>query len=178
MVQIRQEALEYELRRWMRPDWRKSWTSAGKGNPVYNMYEGLERKFSPDQPRVPAGVPECGQWAGENGRSPDGGRRRSTAGSGSEMLGRAPRRAPSLRPSAVGDGQPKRKAELTSASGAVEKEMQIAGRISPQRRAEREEQYRLNTFICNTLRTRSCWAQAEFRYSQCLIGAYVPPIYH
>ncbi len=55
---------------------------------------------------------------------------------------------------------------------------QIAARISPQRRAECEEQLRNDIFIFNTMRTRSCWAQAEFRYSQCLIGGYVPPIYH
>jgi hypothetical protein len=55
---------------------------------------------------------------------------------------------------------------------------QIAARISSQRRAECEEQLRKDTFICNTVRTRSCWAQANFRYSLCLIGGYVPPIFH
>lgn len=37
---------------------------------------------------------------------------------------------------------------------------------------------RLDRFTCRSVRTRSCWAQANFRYSQCLIGGYIPPIYH
>jgi hypothetical protein len=37
---------------------------------------------------------------------------------------------------------------------------------------------RLDRFTCRAVRTRSCWAQANFRYSQCLIGGYIPPIYH
>jgi hypothetical protein len=28
------------------------------------------------------------------------------------------------------------------------------------------------------MRTGSCWEQAAFRLSQCLIGGYVPPLYH
>ena len=56
--------------------------------------------------------------------------------------------------------------------------MRVAARISASRRAECELQQRQDTFICNTIGTRSCWAQAAFRFSQCLKGGYVPPLYH
>jgi hypothetical protein len=49
----------------------------------------------------------------------------------------------------------------------------------PQRVAmDCEELARRDRFTCQTVRTRSCWAQANFRYSQCLIGGYIPQIYH
>jgi len=54
----------------------------------------------------------------------------------------------------------------------------IAARISPGRQAECDEQYRHDTFTCNIMRTASCWRQMGFRYGQCLIGGYIPPIYH
>ena len=39
-------------------------------------------------------------------------------------------------------------------------------------------QYRKDSFICNLVRTRSCWAQAMFRRAQCISGGYIPPLYH
>ena len=39
---------------------------------LYNFIHALERRYSPDQPRVPASNPDGGQWtrpAGESGRS-------------------------------------------------------------------------------------------------------------
>jgi hypothetical protein len=54
----------------------------------------------------------------------------------------------------------------------------VAARISASRRAECELQQRHDTFICNAIGTRSCWAQAAFRFSQCLKGGYVPPLSH
>jgi hypothetical protein len=89
-----------------------------------------ECKYSPEQPRVPAGNPAGGQW---------------TSGGGTESSG---------------------------------PQAQVAARISPDREAECEFQYRQDTFICNLMGTASCWSQAAFRLSQCLIGGYVPPLYH
>jgi hypothetical protein len=142
MAQVKQTALDREIKRWARPDWRHFWKSGRESDPLYRLYESVEHKYSPDQPRVPAGVPEGGQWTAEGGAG-----------------GRGP----------VSDGTPRDQGKPAT---------QIAGRILPQRRAECEEQLRKDTFICNTVRTRSCWAQANFRHSQCLIGGYVPPIYH
>ena len=62
--------------------------------------------------------------------------------------------------------------------GADRGPIRIAARIPASRRAECELQQRQDTFICNTIGTRSCWAQAAFRFSQCLKGGYVPPFYH
>lgn len=153
MVQIKQAAIEHELKRFMRPDAHKfihsNWRRfATPGSALGSLYGRYERKFSPDQPRMPAGSAEGGQWTGGSGSS---GREQSTKPGNTNTVPRNGAAAPNIR---------------------------VAGRISPQRRVECEEQLRLDTFICNTVRTRSCWAQAEFRYSQCLIGGYVPPIYH
>lgn len=136
MAQIRQEYLDEQTRRWMRPHWRKWWKPGHGNDPLYKELERVERKYRPDQLRVPRGSEGAGRWAYEG------------------------------RPGRSGPGSHSKPAS----------KIRIAARISPQRRAQCEEQYRLDTFICNTVRTRSCWAQAEFRYSQCLIGG--SPIYH
>jgi hypothetical protein len=52
------------------------------------------------------------------------------------------------------------------------------GRVSQRVAQDCELLARLDRFTCQAVRTRSCWAQANFRYSQCLIGGYIPPIYH
>jgi len=57
-------------------------------------------------------------------------------------------------------------------------QVDVAARISPSREAECEMQYRKDSFICNLVRTRSCWAQAMFRRAQCISGGYIPPLYH
>ena len=127
--------LENEIKRWMRPDAhrfvRPDWRCyVAPGSDLWSLYELYERKYSADQPRVPAGSSEGGQW---------------TNGDGTE-------------------------------SG--ESQSRVVARISPGREAECEFQYRQDTFICNLVGTRSCWAQAMFRRAQCLIGGYVPPLYH
>lgn len=47
---------------------------------LYNFIQAFERRYSPDQPRVPAGNPDGGQWtgpAGGSGRSATRGRGRA-----------------------------------------------------------------------------------------------------
>jgi hypothetical protein len=64
---------EHQLKRWMRPDayryirpdWRRFWNAGHENDPLYRFYESVERKFSPDQPRVPVGSSEGGQWTSE-----------------------------------------------------------------------------------------------------------------
>ena len=124
-----------DTHRHLRPDWRRCWRPSFRNDALYKLYEQIERKFSPDQPRVPPGSREGGQWTNE------------------------------------GDGPSER--QHTDEPGSL-----IAARISPQRRKDCEEQYRNDTFICNIMGTSSCWRQAAFRLSQCLIGGYVPPLYH
>ena len=62
MAQIKSAALDYELKRWMRPDWRRYWRPGQDDDPLYRLYDRIEHKYSPDQPRVPAGSSEGGQW--------------------------------------------------------------------------------------------------------------------
>jgi hypothetical protein len=128
MSRIAKEYMEHQRKRWTRHDaWR-----------FLPPSQRFEAKFDPNQPRVPTGSPEGGQWTADGG----------SAGAEAGIVGIT--------------------AETLELSAA---------RISSQRRAECEEQYRDDIFKCNLLRTRSCWAQAEFRKAQCLIGGYVPPIY-
>lgn len=69
---IHPAALERELLRGMRPDAhrfiRPDWRRQVKpGSDLWALYERFERKYSPDQPRVPTGVREGGQWSSEDG---------------------------------------------------------------------------------------------------------------
>jgi hypothetical protein len=62
MVRIADEAIEYQIRRFLRPDWRRFWKPGHENDPLYKLYESAERKFDPEQPRVPRGQSEGGQW--------------------------------------------------------------------------------------------------------------------
>jgi hypothetical protein len=74
MAQIKAEFLERELKRWrrpdarnfVRPDWRRY---VVPGSDAWALYEVHETKFNPEQPRVPGGSREGGQWTngGESG---------------------------------------------------------------------------------------------------------------
>jgi hypothetical protein len=151
MAQIRQVYLDHELRRWMRPDWRRFWKPGHENDPFYKEYERIERKFSPDQPRVPAGAREGGQWtSGSNSQG------QTTNDVSSRRLGE---------PSTVLD-------KRVSAP-----KIRLAARISPAREEECELQLRRDKFICNTVGLRSCHAQAAERYAACLAGRPIPPLF-
>jgi hypothetical protein len=70
MAQLRTEYLERALTCWarpdarnfVRPDWRHSVKPESDAASVFDIYE---RKYRPDQPRVPAGSREGGQWTDE-----------------------------------------------------------------------------------------------------------------
>ena len=61
---------EHQLERWtrpdahrfVRPDWRRFVTPGCEDELPFGRYG---RKYSPDQPRVPAGVPTGGEWTSE-----------------------------------------------------------------------------------------------------------------
>ncbi|HSS99963.1 MAG TPA: hypothetical protein VLK33_23170, partial [Terriglobales bacterium] len=80
MARIHPLSLEHERNRFMRPDaqrflrpdWQRFFSASHKDDPLYRLYEHIERKYSPDQPRVPRGNPGGGQWTGDsngNGRT-------------------------------------------------------------------------------------------------------------
>jgi hypothetical protein len=78
MRHIHPAAREHELRRWMRPDahrfvsptWRRVVRLGSEAAAVFGLYEA---KYRPDQPRVPRGVPEGGQWTEDGGAGGAGG---------------------------------------------------------------------------------------------------------
>ncbi|HVZ52141.1 MAG TPA: hypothetical protein VG986_09255 [Pseudolabrys sp.] len=53
-----------DAHRFISPDWRRF---VRAGSDLECLYEDFERKYSPDQPRVPAGSPEGGQWTSDGG---------------------------------------------------------------------------------------------------------------
>lgn len=91
MAQIKQAAIDYELKRWMRPDayrfigpdWRRH---VKAGSALYSVFELYERKYSPDQPRVPAGNRDGGQWTGEGGGAASTPEAERTGGLGDQQV--------------------------------------------------------------------------------------------
>jgi len=82
MTYIHPVYLEHERKRFMRPDahrffcpdWRRYMRAGQERDLLYRHFERIERKYSPDQPRVPQGSPNGGQWtnngdAGASGRN-------------------------------------------------------------------------------------------------------------
>jgi len=55
-----------DAHRWIRPDAARF---LKPGTDVESVYPALERKYSPNQPRVPAGNPDGGQWTSGGGGS-------------------------------------------------------------------------------------------------------------
>ncbi len=157
MAQIRQAALDYEARRWLRPDLRRFFSAGSQNDPLYRYYEGIERKYDSSQPRVPAGQPEGGQW---------------TSGGTSNSSQVDPTK------DVRSNVNPKKKPERsTTGSGAQsERPTQIASRTSPGREAECELMQRKDEFICKAFRSRPCYEQAYLRYSNCLSGRSIPPL--
>ncbi len=53
--------LRPDAHRWLRPDAARFLVP---GTDPASVFPALQRKFNPDQPRVPAGNPDGGQWTG------------------------------------------------------------------------------------------------------------------
>jgi len=51
-----------DARRFFLPDWRRYFRAGHEHDPLYQLYDRIERKYSADQPRVPPGNPDGGQW--------------------------------------------------------------------------------------------------------------------
>lgn len=126
MAQFKTEYAERELKRWARPDarnfvqpdWRHYVKPESDAAAVFDIYE---RKYRPDQARVPAGSREGGQWTGEGG---DGGGGADSGGAGSSA--EAP---PKKRPQLVLAGLPiipRRKPPTSPERTAIAKAVAIA----------------------------------------------------
>jgi hypothetical protein len=93
MVQIKAAFLERELmrgmrpdaRNFLRPDWRRDIKPRSDLHSVFELYE---RKFRPDQARVPSGSRDGGQWTDEDGSNSNGadGTRRGEGGTKFEVI--------------------------------------------------------------------------------------------
>ena len=82
MTYIHHVYLQHERKRFMRPDayrfvcpdWRRYMRAGQEHDLLYRHFERFERRYSSDQPRVPQGNPNGGQWttggdAGASGRN-------------------------------------------------------------------------------------------------------------
>ncbi len=88
MPYIHPAALAHELRRRMRPDARRfispSWRRVVQpGSEAAAIFSRYEAKYRPDQPRVPKGVPEGGQWTDDGGGGGSAGSQSGGSGGGS-----------------------------------------------------------------------------------------------
>jgi hypothetical protein len=109
-----------------------------------------ERKagFDANQPRVPAGNPDGGQWTRSDGAP---GPQYTDAGRFSDPL--------------------------VMSDANLEDRVRVAiRRISPTLEAECEAQYQRDIFQCKMVGLRACYAQAMLRLSNCLTGRPVPPL--
>jgi hypothetical protein len=72
----RQRFMRADPHRFLRPDWRRFVTPCSA---LAVSYEDIQRKYRPDQPRVPAGSRDGGQWTdeGEQGTSSEASRSRT-----------------------------------------------------------------------------------------------------
>lgn len=137
---------QHQLRRWMRgdahrfvrADWRRHVRPGHESEFTFALYE---RKYSADQPRVPAGSPAGGQWTSDSGRDAS------------------------------------YFAEQTNSNISQNQRLKIAAKISPEREAECEQMRREDEFKCKALQMRSCYQQAYLRYSNCLAGRPIPPLF-
>src|SRR5262245_3053835 len=80
MTHIHPAYLEHECKRFMRhdanrflrPDWRRFIRSGQQDRSLCQFYEYIERKYHPEQPRVPKGNPDGGQWTNDGHHSGSG----------------------------------------------------------------------------------------------------------
>jgi hypothetical protein len=113
----------------------------GEELPALVMAELLSelRKYSPEQPRVPKGDHDGGQWT-----------------SGSKAGADAPSTSPSPGDAKSGGGQP--------TNAVAQQTTRVAARrISPAREIECEAQYAADIFQCKMVGLMACYAQAALR---------------
>jgi hypothetical protein len=107
MPVFKPEYNEHEIKRWMRPDayrfirpdWRRYVTP---GSDLWAHYERYECKYSPEQPRVPAGSREGGQWTDDGGGDAGSGGGPSSGGTESQPTAGSGRSDPRM----VSDAKP------------------------------------------------------------------------
>lgn len=67
----RKRFMRHDAYRFLRPEWRRFMFYGQEDQLLYQLYDRTERKYSPDQPRVPKGNPDGGQWTSD-GRNRSG----------------------------------------------------------------------------------------------------------
>jgi hypothetical protein len=67
----RKQFVRNDAHRFLRADWQRYMRVAREHDPLFCFFSGIERKYSPGQPRVPRGSSNGGQWTSEgaNGRN-------------------------------------------------------------------------------------------------------------
>ena len=148
--------MRYDAYKFIRPDWRRH---VKPGSELAAIYEIYERKYRPDQARVPSGSRDGGQWTDEGGGA-GGGSSKPSNGEPSTGNGRND-------PRVLSDATP---------DNYHKPGVQVAARISQARAEECELQRRKDEFICKAFRSEPCYGQAMLRYSNCLQGRPIPPL--
>jgi hypothetical protein len=123
-----------------------------------------EAKYSPDQPRVPAGNTRGGQWTDRSGGQ-------STVAGPASDIGQSQDADPTHPMGNVATGDVTGLSELDGSPNIREGEFDMAARGNE---AECDLQYKRDKLICNLVRTPLCWAQAAERYAACLSGRPIP----
>ncbi|MFD2181404.1 hypothetical protein [Rhodoplanes azumiensis] len=127
--------------------------------------------YDENQPCVPAGNPDGGQWTSEGG--------------GGEALARQDELEILSDVTPDNDWTPgARYAQSNTTSGSRSNAGQgltgsvrlAARRFSPAREAECEAQYKQDVFHCRMVGLSTCYAQASLRYANCLQGLPIPPL--
>jgi hypothetical protein len=122
--------LKYRMRpdahRFLRPDWRRFWRPGHENDPPYRLYEGIERRYRPDQLRD-----DLGRFAIESG--------------------------------------------VRTTSGRPQRD-KVSQSIPLNLRMDCDSLYLVDLDICRRARSRACYAQAAFRYGNCLAGRPIPPL--
>lgn len=125
-------------------------------------------KYSPDQSRVPAGRPD-----GQQIRIAELKLRKASADDPEHPgwpAGTPEDQGGKFRP------KDSENADNENRAGAGRQPPIIVAARSKRNQAECDEQLRLDEFICRSVRTPLCWAQAMERYAACLAGRPIPPL--
>ena len=138
----------------------------------------LVQKYSPDQPRAPAGNPDGGQWTSDGGGESPGD---SSAFSGptlniSGQQYTALDTPPQVSETDAPDSDAGQGTNPSKSPASAETTQFAARRISPALLAECAEQYEMDLVECRLARSPACYAQALLRRSNCERGLQIPPL--
>jgi hypothetical protein len=114
----------------------------------------VKASFNPNQPRVPAGNSDAGQWTDAGG------------GDASNRV------TPATGGGATDTGRPR----AIRTDGERFRDFGSARRISTDLEEQCWAQHMRDIFQCRMVGLRSCYQQAALRYGNCLVGLPIPPL--